>query len=166
MKEAWKKHFAPVIWQRGQKCYEDGAVTNLRQDGNTITATVNGTEPYKVIIHLPNGEPEGMDCSCPFAEGCANCKHMAAVLCVIDAGGFSFTEEPKVSPAAYWHSTMTQLPFETVYAELLRTVIQDRELQERLLIHLNGQLTDGMLKDWRKLLNSYSRDLCFGDRYI
>lgn len=36
MKEAWKKHFAPVIWQRGQKRYEDGAVTNLRQDGNTI----------------------------------------------------------------------------------------------------------------------------------
>lgn len=166
MNESWKKRFTPIILQRGQKYFEDGAVTNLHQDGNTISSTVKGTEPYNVTIHFTNGEPEDMDCSCPFAEGDANCKHMAAVLCAIDNGEFTFAEEPKINAAAYWHSIMRQLPFETVYAELLRTVTQDIELQERLLIHLNRGLPEGMLKDWRKLLTSYSRDLCIGGRYI
>lgn len=166
MNETWKKHFSPVIWQRGQQYFEDGAVTNLHQDGNTISATVKGTDPYNVTIHFTNGEPDDMDCSCSFAIGGANCKHMAAVLCAIDAGEFTFAEEPTVTPASYWHGIMTQLPFETVYAELLRTVIQDRELQERLLIHLNKGLPVGMLKDWRKLLTRYSRDLSYGGRYI
>lgn len=94
MKETWKKQFAPVIWQRGQKYYEDGFVSKVHQDGNTITAMVNGNEAYKLTIRFLNGEPEDMDCTCPFAEGGANCKHMAAVLCAIDAGEFTFTEEP------------------------------------------------------------------------
>ena len=166
MNETWKKHFSPVIWQRGQQYFEDDAVTNLHQDKNTISATVKGTDTYNVIIHFTNGEPENMDCSCPFAIGGANCKHMAAALCAIDAGEFTFEEEPVISPASYWHGIMTQLPFETVYAELLRTVTQDRELQERLLIHLNKGLPVGMLKDWRKLLTRYSRDLSYGGRYI
>ena len=166
MKETWKKQFSPVIWQRGQKYYKDGTVTKVHQDGNTITATVSGSDSYQVAIRFLNGEPEDMDCTCPFSEGGANCKHMAAVLCAIDAGEFTFTEEPKIDPIAYWHSIMTQLPFETVYSELLRTVLRNEDLQERLIIHLNRGLPDGMLKDWRKLLTGYSRDLAFGSRYI
>ena len=166
MKETWKKQFAPIIWQRGQKYYEDGFVSKVSQDGNTITAMVSGNAVYKVTIRFLNGEPEAMDCTCPFADGGAHCKHMAAVLCAIDAGEFTFTEEPTIDPIAYWHSIVTQLPFETVYTELLRTVLRNEELQERLLIHLNSRLPDGMLKDWRKLLTGYSRDLAFGGRYI
>ena len=76
----WKKLFEPHILERGYGYYLNNAVNNLEVSEHTIRADVEGTEDYEVEISLVDGDIEEMYCSCPYAEGGWNCKHMAAVL--------------------------------------------------------------------------------------
>jgi len=168
MDASWKNKFASKVLERGQEYFTTGCVQKLKQDGNTIRATVNGTTQYNVTICFSGDTPKSMECTCPFASGGANCKHMSAVLFAVEAGEFSFTEEPdkKIDDTVFWQRVFQQLPGEILYRELLRTTLCDRELQERLLIRLAGKLPDGMLKDWEKLLKQYSKNMAFGSKYI
>ena len=76
----WQKLFASHILERGYDYYCDGAVENIEIGHDDIRADVVGTEDYEVEISLNDGEVTDMYCSCPFAGGGNNCKHMAAVL--------------------------------------------------------------------------------------
>ena len=76
----WKKLFEPHILERGYGYYLNNAVNNLEVSEHTIKADVEGTEDYEVEISLVDGEIDEMYCSCPYAIGGWNCKHMAAVL--------------------------------------------------------------------------------------
>ncbi len=168
MDAAWKDKFVSQVLERGQQYFTTGCVQKLKQDGNTIRATVNGTTRYDVTIHFSGDTPKTMECTCPFADDGANCKHMAAVLFAVEAGEFSFAEEPndEINDTIFWQRVFQQLPGEILYRELLRTTLRDQELQERLLIRLVGKLPDGMLKDWEKLLKRYSRNMAIGSKYI
>lgn len=76
----WQKLFASHILERGYDYYCDGAVENIEIGRDDIRADVVGTEDYEVEISLNDGKVTDMYCSCPFAAGGNNCKHMAAVL--------------------------------------------------------------------------------------
>ena len=76
----WKKLFEPHILERGYGYYLNNAVNNLEVSEHTIKADVEGTEDYEVEISLVDGDIDEMYCSCPYAIGGWNCKHMAAVL--------------------------------------------------------------------------------------
>lgn len=76
----WQKLFASHILERGYDYYCDGAVENIEIGRDDIRADVVGTEDYEVEISLNDGKVTDMYCSCPYAEGGNNCKHMAAVL--------------------------------------------------------------------------------------
>lgn len=76
----WMKLFEPHILERGYGYYLNNAVNNLEASEHTIRADVEGTDDYEVEISLVDGEIDEMYCSCPYAEGGWNCKHMAAVL--------------------------------------------------------------------------------------
>ncbi len=76
----WQKLFASHILERGYDYYCDGAVENIEIGRDDIRADVVGTEDYEVEISLNNGKVTDMYCSCPYAAGGNNCKHMAAVL--------------------------------------------------------------------------------------
>lgn len=76
----WKTLFAPHILYRGQNYFYDGRVEDLRIKGNTVTASVFGSEKYEVEIEIENGQVTDLFCTCPYAEGGETCKHMAAVL--------------------------------------------------------------------------------------
>lgn len=76
----WKKLFEPHILERGYGYYLNNAVNNLEVSEHTIRADVEGTEDYEVEISLVDGDIDEMYCSCPYAIGGWNCKHMAAVL--------------------------------------------------------------------------------------
>lgn len=87
-----KNGFTPWMLARGLKSYEDGRVTRILQQGNTICATVKGTEEYNTEVDLPGGMLTFARCTCPYAAQ-ENCKHMAALLYAVDAGEFTFTDE-------------------------------------------------------------------------
>ena len=76
----WQKLFASHILERGYDYYCDGAVENIEIGHDDIRADVVGTEDYEVEISLNDGKVPDMYCSCPYAAGGNNCKHMAAVL--------------------------------------------------------------------------------------
>ena len=76
----WQKLFASHILERGYDYYCDGAVENIEIGRDDIRADVVGTEDYEVEISLNDGKVTDMYCSCPYAAGGNNCKHMAPVL--------------------------------------------------------------------------------------
>lgn len=76
----WQKLFASHILERGYDYYCDGAVENIEIGRDDIRADVVGTEDYEVEISLNDGKVTDMYCSCHYAAGGNNCKHMAAVL--------------------------------------------------------------------------------------
>ncbi len=76
----WKDLFERVILTRGYEYYRDDLVSDLRITPEIIRADVEGSEDYEVEIEREHGQITSMYCSCPYADGGKNCKHMAAVL--------------------------------------------------------------------------------------
>ena len=69
-----------TYFRAGYDYYCDGAVGNIEIGRDDLRADVVGTEDYEVEISLNDGKVTDMYCSCPYAAGGNNCKHMAAVL--------------------------------------------------------------------------------------
>lgn len=92
----WKKLFSPVILERGYEYYCDDAVQHLTVSDGCITADVLGSEDYDVEISIDEDNITEMYCSCPFASGGNNCKHMAAVLYAWEEEEFDDDDENAV----------------------------------------------------------------------
>ena len=84
----WKELFAARILNRGYDYYLDGKVWDLHYEIGKATATVAGTEDYRVTITMTDDEITDMDCDCPYASDGNYCKHEAAVL-------YALSEEPE-----------------------------------------------------------------------
>ena len=80
----WKDLLQEHILDRGESYYFDGAVLELHKTEHGYHGVVEGTEDYEVDIEMEGGRICEMYCSCPYAEGGNNCKHMAAVLFEIE----------------------------------------------------------------------------------
>lgn len=65
-------------FNRGMDYFNAGNVLNLKQNGSRITADVEGTEIYRVIIKWTNSQLDGA-CDCPASDGFDFCKHCVAV---------------------------------------------------------------------------------------
>lgn len=76
MDKSWKKLFEQKIRTRGKE-YAYYYISNYSADENGYTAMVHGSENCKVHI---SADYKNMSCTCPYANGGKNCKHMAAVL--------------------------------------------------------------------------------------
>ena len=145
----WQKLFSPWILERGRNYWEDDRVESLRQDGNTVTAVVCGTEDYDVEIEIGRGGNVAyMSCTCPYAEEGNNCKHMAAVLFAIDADimeqdGIQHNGEgATILP---WQEALTGLSPEEMRQLLSELAQSDRGLQERITT-LHGQVAQEVLE--------------------
>src|SRR5262252_1889427 len=66
---------------RGRSYLDDGAVSDLVQRGDRLTAEVEGSEfePYQVSLRLHDGGVADAHCTCPYDWG-GYCKHIVAVL--------------------------------------------------------------------------------------
>ena len=63
-------------------------MADLCDSDGTISAKAEGSEEYNVEIEYAGNQILSMYCSCPYAEGGENCKHMAAVL-------YAWEEDPE-----------------------------------------------------------------------
>ena len=157
MSPDWKEEFAPHIWARGQKYYEDGKVSRIQRCGNTYIASVEGTEDYKVDIAFADTKIAHMHCNCPYALE-NNCKHMAAVLFALEDDRICIEELPpaKQPPIVShvplempWLEAIDKLPEEVVRKELLKRADRDDRLKERLALLYLGKLPEGQLQNWK-----------------
>ena len=65
-------------FQRGEAYFSSGAVRRLRDAGDQITATVQGTQAYRAELRMQGGQLAGQ-CSCPRAADGYFCKHCVAL---------------------------------------------------------------------------------------
>ena len=68
----------PGRYQRGERYYEQGAVTDIERVDDRLEATVQGSRPYEVQATLSDGSYVEGWCSCP--DDAATCKHIVAAV--------------------------------------------------------------------------------------
>lgn len=167
MNTRWKRLFKPLILERGLEYYHDGCVMNLEKRPDSIQADVVGSEDYEVAIYLANGKPIGMECSCPYAAGGDNCKHMAAVLYAVDMGceDEEATPTPEYDTAA-WMEAINSLP-EAALRDLLKEwASTDTELQERLVFLHTGKPPKKSIMDWKTELMEMVWEVADQDDFV
>jgi len=141
----WQQFFREHILDRGYDYFCDGAVNDLKKDGNVLTATVEGTSDYFVEISFSGELIADMSCSCPYAEDGNNCKHMAAVLFEHE----EFVDSPKSNkgevgntnvPAdktAKLREVVAGMGMETLRKELLTILENDKDLSTGFMLKYN-----------------------------
>lgn len=79
--EKYKKDFDPIIAIRGEYIYRDNKIKELKNKGNKYSATVSGTNDYKVEVEFDdNDNIKNMRCTCPNYKKGYNCKHIYSVV--------------------------------------------------------------------------------------
>ncbi len=65
-------------FERGEDYFLNGQVKALTEDGGTVTAKVQGTQPYRVKLWIENADLD-YSCTCPMGAEGEFCKHCVAV---------------------------------------------------------------------------------------
>ena len=146
LNEDWQELFQPWILERGRNYCISGCVTELKRDRDCIRAAVLGTQEYEVDILLDGGEVVEMNCTCPYAEEGASCKHMAAVLFALEEADMPAKREYQDNPSLPWRETLEKLSAEEMRTFLAQAAAGDPGLQERLVLQY-GPRNPGMLLD-------------------
>ena len=83
---AWQDEFDSWTLAKGRDYFQRGAVDYLDKDNNVFSASVFGSDDYKVRVAINNkGELKAGDCTCPdFRKNNHLCKHIAAVMYEIE----------------------------------------------------------------------------------
>jgi len=100
----------PGRYQRGERYYEQGAVTDIERVDDRLEATVQGSRPYDVQATLSNSNYVEGWCSCP--DDAATCKHIVAA--VLASGDVETTGSDRSLEGV----------LESASAEEIRTVLQ------------------------------------------
>ena len=82
-----------ATFEKAVKLYESGKVTRFDDNGFTYTATVQGSQPYDVIVSRRRYD-EGR-CTCYLGQNDTLCKHMVAVAIRAVTGDKPLSEEDK-----------------------------------------------------------------------
>lgn len=65
---------------KGYNYYVRNLVNNVNKNNDKYTAFVYGNYNYNVTVEIKDGKFVKGNCSCPYSEGCYNCKHIVALL--------------------------------------------------------------------------------------
>ena len=164
--ESWKNWFQPHILERGRTYFDEGRVSDLERTEDGCTATVEGTEEYKVEILLEGDAIEDMLCDCPYAEDGNACKHMAAVLFAVSAAEPSKKKAPvkkeRLTPAGL----VEKVPDSQLRPLLTELVSADEKLYRALLLRYGETSLDECMKTLKKELASIGRQYAGRDGTI
>ena len=81
----WEKLFKPRTLERGRDYAKEGKVAQIKRKCNTVSASVEGWETYKVVItYDESNQIAEMSCTCPSHTKTNYCKHCAALLFATD----------------------------------------------------------------------------------
>lgn len=180
------RHLAgDTSFARGEAYCAEGRVRSLVAHGDTLTATVCGTENYTVRLATENGALS-YRCSCPVGADGAFCKHCAAVaLAWLDAGrkniaatraGISNLKTRISNSSGLAGGLLVSLddlrpwlleqPPATLADLLLETAERDERLREKLLRAAARATAKGIdLSAYRKSIDRATRTGGFIDYY-
>lgn len=172
----WQALFYSRILSRGWNYVQDGLVNDLHMEGDTLCARVMGTEEYDVAIHMKGGKIGSMKCTCPFAEGGENCKHIAAVLYAAEtaenipsSGTGPVFEKPDVQglqtddDTESFRKAVCALPVEALRALVLELGKEDPTLRARILSGQGNGVPQTELQELEQTVDAITRQA--SDRY-
>lgn len=177
----WKELFAPHILERGYNYFCENAVEDMEVSEELIRANVMGTEEYEVEISLDDGDVTEMYCSCPYAMGGRNCKHMAAVLYEWSS---TEPEEPVQKPenadlfgSAYTRNSyqkkrdavsklVKEADMETLASFLIDILMNNEKLLARFYNIFNKQVTEGDLKRYKNQVDAIANRYLGRNQFI
>jgi uncharacterized Zn finger protein len=149
----------PRSFERGQAYFAASLVRSLSDDGESVTATVEGTSVYRAGLGLT---PDGLDwwCSCPYGETGEFCKHcVATALAWQEARGES--EESESADDKRLREFLRAQEPEWLADELLAAARTDPLLRARLDVAAG---TDAVIAyDDRALRNELERAIEISD---
>ncbi|MEL6064100.1 MULTISPECIES: SWIM zinc finger family protein [unclassified Methylobacterium] len=121
----------PAVFARGRAYCDDGAVSDLVARGDTISASVAGSDvdPYRVTVRLDNGRIAATACTCPYEWGDA-CKHIVATLLAAVEAGPTLDERPPLA------SRLEALDRDALAGLILRRAALDPDLTEWIEVEL------------------------------
>lgn len=163
-------------FQRGQRYLDEKRVRSLVVHGDTLTATVCGTEDYVVRLSARKDMLEHR-CSCPVGADGGFCKHCVAVaLAWLEAGqaGNGSGKKPKCPADAGTplvslddlRPWLLEQPPATLAGYLLETAERDERLREKLLRAAARATAKGIdLPAYRRSLDRATRTGGFIDYY-
>ena len=163
----WRECFEDRILERGEKYWRQGRVKELHEQGNIVTAIVQGTEDYDVEIDLMDDMFDDADCTCPYAGDGNACKHMAAVLFAVEAGEAQKTgHDNKRGARVSWREALDQIGEQELRSLLAGMAAKDRALQERLILRATKELSAGQYDSWARHLERLARGAHDRDGFI
>lgn len=130
----WKKLFNPVILERGFDYHRNKKAEILNLSADEVNAVVSGSDDYEVNIYFSDGEIEDMYCNCPYASDGNNCKHMAAVLYLLE--GLQSHSNPHYTDI---ESLIAGRSPEQLKRFLINAMKYDSGLKERFIRFVNGE---------------------------
>src|SRR6266508_484508 len=145
MSRAIRSLFSPTALRRraGERAFNRGAayaagrrVTGLKVAGDSASATVRGSRPYRVRLWIDAGLPT-YSCTCPVGEEEGFCKHCVAVglaLAGEEGRASSASEDARVDLREYLRSVRK----EELIDLLLEQATEDEFLRGRLLVDAAG----------------------------
>lgn len=156
IEKKWREWFQPWILERGKDYWKNGYVTDLHRTPEAITATVQGTDDYEVVICMDGDDIMEMTCTCPYAEDGTECKHMAAVLFALESVkldvGTHIILEDGINHEFPWRETINQMSPEEIREFLSEIVAKEKRLQEVLVLRYREQTPDLLEDAWEEQL--------------
>lgn len=130
-------------FERGEEYFASGQVRSLVEHAGKLTATVQGTDDYQVVLSAESGALD-YHCTCPVGEDGSFCKHCVAVGLAWLAGKAAASETPaKKKPAGDTpvvtledaRGWLEKQSTKALVEMILDQATRDNHLRERLLLH-------------------------------
>jgi len=129
-----------AVFRRGEEYFSAGAVCRLRDAAEKISARVDGSEAYQVVLRDEGGDLDG-DCTCPHAADGNFCKHCVAVGLAwlanqpaVAKSGTVAAKRARHDPWLEIKAYLTTQPAETLAGLLLDVAERDDRLYQSLLL--------------------------------
>ena len=130
-------------YERGLDYFEAGCVEKLKLEGESLLATVQGTQRYRVELR-PGEEMLEHSCTCPFGRDGAFCKHcVAAGLALLEAGADAPESGPEPLSVDAVRARLERLDREELQSLLLEQARLDERVLERLRLRFAAE-SDGV----------------------
>ena len=121
-----------AVFERGQTYREEGHTSQLDRFGDTVTASVQGTELYETHAHL-DSDAFDPHCTCPYS-GPGECKHVIAVL-------LDIADDMPDDESGHIDDLLADIPTEDLRTFVREELTRDTEMRERFLAEFSDEPT-------------------------
>jgi uncharacterized Zn finger protein len=132
---ALRRMAGPASFERGEDYFVSGQVKAIAEEEGTITAKVQGTQPYRVKLWIEKGDLE-YSCTCPVGADGEFCKHCVAVgLTWLESSELKTSEKDKSVPGVTMDDVRAHLLGQDKSAlvdMLVEHSMEDDRLRQRL----------------------------------